>query len=152
MFQILGLNKIKAQDMLNLQLCQFVKFLISKSLWKLKYIIKDILIKLHDAMSVRFRTRFRSGTPNTDWNELASLITRCIWWKLQVQAIGPSDYSDWVSIHRLSNSKAYTQRVDCSLTYILLSEIVIKFVTSAVEMHGKTGQYMMWYKKSVGKL
>ena len=46
MFQILGLNKIKAQDMLNLQLCQFVKCLISKSLWKLKYIIKDILIKL----------------------------------------------------------------------------------------------------------
>ena len=31
--------------MLNLQLCQFVKFLISKSLWKWKY-IKDILIKL----------------------------------------------------------------------------------------------------------
>ena len=54
MFQILGLNKIKAQGMLNLQLCQFVKFLISKSLWKLKY-IKDILIKLHDAMSVRFK-------------------------------------------------------------------------------------------------
>ena len=51
MFQILGLNKIKAQEILNLQLCQFVKFLISKSFWKLKYIIKDILIKLHDAMS-----------------------------------------------------------------------------------------------------
>ena len=36
--------------MQNLQLCQFVKFLISKSLWKLEQ-IKDILIKLHDAMS-----------------------------------------------------------------------------------------------------
>ena len=50
MFEILELNKIKALGMQNLQLCQFVKFLISKSLWKLGY-IEDILIKLHDAMS-----------------------------------------------------------------------------------------------------
>ena len=28
--------------MLNLQLCQFVKFLISKSLWKLKYIKDEV--------------------------------------------------------------------------------------------------------------
>ena len=60
------------------------------------------------------------------------LITRCIWWKLQVHAIGPSDHSDWVSIHRLSNKKAYTERVDCSPTDILLSEIVNKFITLAI--------------------
>ena len=60
------------------------------------------------------------------------IITRFIWWKLQVHAIGPSDHSDWVSIHRLSNKKAYTERVDCSPTDILLSEIVNKFITSAI--------------------
>ena len=66
---------------------------------------------------------------------------------MQVHAIGSSNYSDWVSIHRLSNKKAYTARFDCFLTDILLSEIMNKFVTSAilaviissVEMHGKTG-------------
>ena len=50
MFEILELNKIKALGMQNLQFCQFVKFLVSKSLWRLGY-IEDILIKLHDAMS-----------------------------------------------------------------------------------------------------
>ena len=49
-----------------------------------------------------------------------------------VHAIRPSDHSDWVSIHRLSNRKVYTEGVDCSPTDILLSEIVNKFITSTV--------------------
>ena len=77
----------------------------------------------------------------------SSLIARCIWWKLQAHAIGHSDHSDRVSIHRLPNKKAYTERVDCSPTDILLAEIVNQFISSAilaamissVEMHGKTG-------------
>ena len=50
MFQILELNKIKTLATQNLQLCQLIEFLISKSLWNLKK-IEDILIKLNDAMS-----------------------------------------------------------------------------------------------------
>ena len=69
---------------------------------------------------------------NPHWNELSS-VTRCIWWKVQVDAIEPSDHNDWVSIHnRFSNKKAYTERVDCSPVYIFLSEIVNKFLTSAI--------------------
>ena len=41
---------------------------------------------------------------------------------MQVHATGPLDHSDWVSIHRLSNKKAYTERVD-----IFLSEIVNEY-------------------------
>ena len=44
-----------------------------------------------------------------------------------VPAIGPTDHSDWVGIHRLSNKKTYTERAD-----MLLSEIVNKFVISAI--------------------
>ena len=51
---------------------------------------------------------------------------------MQVHAIGPSDHSDWGSRHILSNKKAYTERVDCSPADILLSEIVNKFITSAI--------------------
>ena len=51
---------------------------------------------------------------------------------VDVHAFGPSDHSDWVSINRLSNKKAYTERVECSHTYIMLSEIVNKFITSAI--------------------
>ena len=43
-----------------------------------------------------------------------------------------SDHSNCVSIHRLSNKKAYTERVDCSPVYILLSEIVNKFITLSI--------------------
>ena len=51
---------------------------------------------------------------------------------MQVHAIEPSDHSDWVSIHnRLPNKKAYA-RARCSPTYILLSEIVNKIITSAI--------------------
>ena len=32
---------------------------------------------------------------------------------------GTSDHSDAVSTHKLSNKKVYTERVDCSPTYIL---------------------------------
>ena len=32
---------------------------------------------------------------------------------------GVSDHSDAVSTHKLSNKKIYTERVDCSPTYIL---------------------------------
>ena len=32
---------------------------------------------------------------------------------------GASDHSDAVSTHKLSNKKVYTERVDCSPTYIL---------------------------------
>ena len=46
--------------------------------------------------------------------------------------IASSAQSDWVSIRRLSNKKAYIERVDCSPTDILLSEIVNKFITSAI--------------------
>ena len=46
--------------------------------------------------------------------------------ELQVHAIGPSDHSD-----KFSN-KVYTERVDCSPTYILLYEIVNKCITSAM--------------------
>ena len=49
-----------------------------------------------------------------------------------VPAIGPTDHSDWVGIHRLSNKKTYTERADCSPTYMLLSEIVNKFAISAI--------------------
>ena len=45
--------------------------------------------------------------------------------------MGPSGHSDWVSINRMSNKKTYTERVPHP-TYILLSEIVNKFITSAV--------------------
>ena len=41
---------------------------------------------------------------------------------MQVHVTGPLDDSDWVSIHRLSNKKAYTERVD-----IFLSEIVNEY-------------------------
>ena len=51
---------------------------------------------------------------------------------MQVHAIGPSDHSDWVSMQRLSNKKAYTERADCFPTDILLSKIVNKFMTSAI--------------------
>ena len=44
--------------------------------------------------------------------------------------MGSSDHSDWVSINRLSDKKAYTERV--LPTYIFLSEIVNKFITSAI--------------------
>ena len=44
--------------------------------------------------------------------------------------MGPSDQSDWVSINRLSDKKAYTERV--LPTYIFLSEILNKFITSAI--------------------
>ena len=54
------------------------------------------------------------------------IASSCNW------TIGPSDHSDWVSIHRLSNKKAYTERVDCSPTDILLSEIVNKLIASAI--------------------
>ena len=64
--------------------------------------------------------------------ELSFLITRCIWWNLQVHTIGPLDHSDLVSIHRLSKKKACTEKVDCFPTDILLSEIVNKFITSAI--------------------
>ena len=50
----------------------------------------------------------------------------CTW----LQVIGPSDHSDWVSINRLSSKKAYTERVHP--TGILLSEIVSKFIISAI--------------------
>ena len=43
--------------------------------------------------------------------------------KVDLMTMGPSDHSDWVTIHRLSNKKAYTERVDCSPADILLSEI-----------------------------
>ena len=49
-----------------------------------------------------------------------------------VPAIGPTDHSDWVGRHRLSNKKTYTERADCSPTYMLLSEIVNKFVIPAI--------------------
>ena len=101
----------------------------------------------HARIRYRFRIKFRSGKPNSNWNELSSLIARCIWWKLQAHATGHSDHSDRVSIHRLPNKKAYAEGVYCSPTVILLAEIVNQFITSAilaamissVEMHGKTG-------------
>ena len=40
-----------------------------------------------------------------------------------------SDQSGWVSTHRLSNKEAYTERVDFSTKYILLSKT---FITSAI--------------------
>ena len=54
--------------------------------------------------------------------------------KIANSCVGPSDHSDWVSIHKLSNylSKPYTEIADCSPTYILLSEIVNKFITSVI--------------------
>lgn len=53
---------------------------------------------------------FRFGNPNTDWNKLSSLITECIWWKLQVYAIdGPSGHSDgWV--HLSSQVRSSSQK------------------------------------------
>ena len=142
------------------KICNFVNllnFLISKFLWKIKS-IKDILSKLtihwqNVRITCSFRIRFRSGKSNSGWNELLSLITRWIWWKLQVHVIGSSDHSNWVSIQRLPSKKAYTQRVYSSPTVIFLSKIVNKFITSAilavmissVEIHGKTGYYMMWF-------
>ena len=51
---------------------------------------------------------------------------------MQDHAIGPSDHSDWVNINRLSNKKAYLERGYCFATDILLSEIVNKFITSAI--------------------
>ena len=50
--------------------------------------------------------------------------------KLQFHATGPSDHSDLVSINRLSNKKAYTERG--LPPNILLSEIKNEFITSAV--------------------
>ena len=45
--------------------------------------------------------------------------------KVHLTKIGrPSDQSDGVSTHRLSNEKVYTERIDCSPTYFLLLEIM----------------------------
>ena len=41
---------------------------------------------------------------------------------------GASDHSDEVSTHKLSNKKVYTERNDCSPTYIL-GEIKSNFIT-----------------------
>ena len=68
----------------------------------------------------------------TEINELSSLMTRCIWWNLQVYAIGLSDHSDWVSIHKLSNKKAYTEIVGYSATDTLLSKTMNKVITLAM--------------------
>ena len=51
---------------------------------------------------------------------------------MQVHAIGLSDHNNWVSIHRLSNKKAYTERVDYFPRDSMLSEIVNRFITSAI--------------------
>lgn len=56
-----------------------------------------------------------------------------MWWKLQVHAIGgPLDHSDGVSTHKLSNKKLCAERVGCFPTDVLLSEIMNKFLTSAI--------------------
>ena len=53
--------------------------------------------------------------------------------KLKVHAnSGPSDYSDGVSIHKLSNKKVFIEKVDCFPIYILLFEIVNIFLISAI--------------------
>ena len=83
--------------------------------------------QVHDAIS---EYGFKSRKPNSDWNEL-SLIKSCIWWKLKVHATGgPSDHSYVVSTHKLPNKKLCTERVDCFLIDVLLSEIVNKFLAS----------------------
>ena len=56
----------------------------------------------HVRIRCRFRIRLRSGKTNSNWNEFSSLITSCIWWKLQVRAYGPSDkilYIYYIYIH-----------------------------------------------------
>ena len=84
-------------------------------------------IKLHNATS-ELGVALESGLGLE--NLTVTKITRCIRRKLQVHAIGPSDHSDWLSIHRLSNKKGYTEIVDRFPTDILLSKIMNKFVTS----------------------
>ena len=52
---------------------------------------------------------------------------------MQVYAIGrPSDHGDEVNTHKLSHKKVSTERVNFSPRDILLSEIVNKFITSAI--------------------
>ena len=70
-----------------------------------------------------------------------------------------SNHSDWGSIHRLSNKRTCTERVDCFPAGVLLSKIANKFITStilavmisSVEMHGKTGKYVMWFFQESSK-
>ena len=102
--------------------------------WKAKDFMFQVLVKLKvdQVTSCHFRIRFRSGKPNSDWNELSSLMTRCIWWNLQVYAIGLSDHSDWMSIHKLPNKKAYTEIVGYSATDTLLSKTMNKVITLAM--------------------
>ena len=64
---------------------------------------------------------------------MKSLITRFIWWKLQVHAIEPSDDSDWVWVYIDSQIRRPTQKkFNVSHTDIFLSEIVKKFITSVI--------------------
>ena len=68
-----------------------------------------------------------------------------------------SNHSDWGSIHRLSNKKTCTERVDCFPANVLLSKIANKFITSTIlavmissaEMHRKLGNMLCDFFKKV---